>query len=104
MVNIQGAVSVMSSNLSSLKCFIMQQATYNSAGPTAKLGIAWARGKKKSIKRNPKAMTNAVSPVRPPASIPAADSIKGEVLADPRSPATAEAAASAVKLLLKRLV
>jgi hypothetical protein len=53
----------------------MMVATNSSAAPVANAGMLWASGAMNRHRRNRVAVVSAVSPVRPPASTPAALSI-----------------------------
>ncbi len=70
-----GAYSVTSSQSTSRSAAAIMQDTNTKAGAVAKAGIDIASGAKNSVSRNSTPTTTAVSPVRPPAWMPAALSI-----------------------------
>ncbi|MNF88015.1 hypothetical protein D3C84_704960 [compost metagenome] len=70
-----GAATVRSSQSICARLLIISTATNSSAGAVAKAGTAPARGAKNRLRRNSRATTQAVRPVRPPAAMPAADSM-----------------------------
>jgi hypothetical protein len=69
---VAGTYSVASSQSMSRRLRAIMQATNSSAGAVAKAGIAVAIGANSRVNRNSTATVTAVSPVRPPAWMPAA--------------------------------
>ena len=70
-----GKYSVMSSQSISIKDLIIRNATKSRAADVAKLGMLWTRGAKARHKMKKRPTVIAASPVLPPLSTPAADSI-----------------------------
>ena len=84
MVINDGMSSVRSVKLILVTESIIRIPTIISAGPYAHLGIAVRIGVKNRANPKKKAVTSVVSPVRPPSSIPAADSIYVPVVVVPQ--------------------
>ena len=96
-VSTAGIDSVWSSHCMLTTLLIIKQATNNKAGAVANCGIVLASGEKNKASKKKALMTQEVSPVRPPARMPAALSRYGLGLEVPKTPA-----AMAVMLFARR--
>ena len=98
MVKKAGTASVISSQSMHFTCPIIKPPTMIRTGEVATLGMMLKKGQNKSDVRNKSPITSAVTPVRPPSSIPAADSIYVVVVDVPIKDAKTVASASERKI------